>query len=91
MQQAIRAFDAATSGLTKMRNVGEHVDAYALGSGYDPSVSGRDLQVGDWSDPTFSWLSVELDVDQAMAAAEALFMAVRDAAHRQTKRYCATG
>jgi hypothetical protein len=75
---AIKSFDGALPGLAKMRNVGEHVDAYAID---DPSrhhrdISRRGLQVGSWDGTTFSWLEQDLNIDKALREAETLFMAI---------------
>lgn len=78
--EALAEFEVALPGLRVMRNVGEHVDAYAVDS---PSrhhrfVDRRMLQVGEWDGRTYTWLRdeaaqpIRLDVQEARAAAEAL-------------------
>lgn len=74
MKAAIEAFDRSLPGLTKMRNVGEHVDAYAVN---DPkrrvaSVDAGHLQVGSFDGTAYTWLGESLDIDVALAAAEKL-------------------
>jgi hypothetical protein len=74
---ALGEFDDTVPGLATMRNVGEHVEDYALGQGRDTTVSPSELQVGclDW--PVYSWLGVSLNLDSALGAAEKLLQAVR--------------
>jgi hypothetical protein len=78
---AIADFDRSLPGLATMRNVGEHVDAYATD---DPKrhhlmVTRGKLQVGSFDGTTFDWLDQNLNIDVAKTAAERLFCAVRDA------------
>lgn len=75
-----------------MRDVSEHIDEYALDSPkrHDPRISRKELQVGGWTDSTFTWhlligetgIPRVLDADTAFAAAEALYCAVRAARDR---------
>jgi hypothetical protein len=76
---ALKAFDVALPMLPMMRNVGEHIDDYALDRGRDKHVSRQALQVGAWDGRTYSWLGESLNVDVAHAAAEGLWSAVRAA------------
>jgi hypothetical protein len=81
---AIAEFDRALPNLAKIRNVGELIDAYAVD---DPKRHQRDvsrtgLQVGGFDGTTFSWLGGDLNIGDALRAAEKLFAAVRDAAKR---------
>jgi hypothetical protein len=77
---ALREFDKALPDLAKMRNVGEHIDEYAIDAGRDKSVSRKQLQVGSWDGETYSWLGHTLNIDNALAASEKLFESVRLAA-----------
>lgn len=79
VQSALREFDHVLPSLRTMRNVGEHVDAYALDKGKNNEISRRELQVGRWDGMTFYWLGSELNVDYAMTAAEDLLIALRSA------------
>lgn len=54
-----------------MRNVGEHIDEYAIEAGRDREVSRRQLQVGDFDGTTFIW------VDQAVEVADNLYREIR--------------
>jgi hypothetical protein len=78
IETAISEFDESLPGLQKMRNVGEHVDEYAVEGGRDRSVSRRALQVGSFDAATFEWLGERLDADDALAAAERLYGAIKD-------------
>jgi hypothetical protein len=72
MQQAIKAFDEALPDLLLLRNVGEHIDEYAVGDGFDSSVKWQQLQVGGWDGSTFEWLGTALNADRAIEAGKKL-------------------
>jgi hypothetical protein len=65
-----------------MRNVGEHIDDYAVDSPkrQHKEVRRQDLQVGTWDGTTYEWLGDSLNIDTAHEAAYALFVAVSTAA-----------
>ncbi len=62
-----------------MRNIGEHVDEYVVDRGRDSSVGRRALQVGTFDATTLEWLGERLNADDALAAAERLSRAIKDA------------
>lgn len=72
IERAIKAFDDALPDLPLLRNVGEHIDEYAVGEGFDSSVRWQQLQVGGWDGDTFEWLGTKLHADEAMEAARKL-------------------
>jgi hypothetical protein len=72
MQQAIKAFDEALPDLSRLRNVGEHIDEYAVGAGRDSSVGWQQLQVGGWDGVTLAWLDTKLNAEEAMEAGKKL-------------------
>ena len=79
---AIRNFDSTLPQLNLMRNVGEHIDDYAVDS---PKRRHKDihrqaLQVGTWDGTTYEWLGESLNVDAAYEAAYTLFAAISAAA-----------
>ena len=79
LSAALKAFDVALPMLPLMRNVGEHIDDYALDNGRHKDISRRSLQVGAWDGATYTWLGASLNVENARAAAETLHAAVRAA------------
>lgn len=84
LREAMADFDAQLPGLRVMRNVGEHIDAYAVDTPgrHHREVDRRQLQVGGWDGRIYRWLLdkdgewLELDVEKAKTAAEQLFEAV---------------
>jgi hypothetical protein len=84
VRAAAAAFDRAVPSLALMRNIGEHIDEYAIDhpKRHVESVDRRQLEVGWWDGTTFSWLqrpdgvTCELNVDTALRAAEQLFEAL---------------
>lgn len=79
VKAAIDAFDKALPGLGRMRNVGEHIENYAVDDSarHDKSVCGSQLQVGSWDGTVYSWLGESLDIDVALDSAQNLFQAIR--------------
>jgi len=79
VKTAVSDFDLALPGIREMRNVGEHIDSYAVDdpNGHHSVVRRQELQVGSWDGTTYSWLNHELDVDVAEAAALDLYEALR--------------
>lgn len=78
---ALRNFDHALPQLSVMRNVGEHIDDYAVDSSKrrHKDVDRCSLQVGSW-DGTYQWLGKSLNIDVAHKAAFTLFAAISAAA-----------
>jgi hypothetical protein len=72
IREAIASFDRELPDLGLLRNVGEHIDEYAVGDGNDPSVGWRQLQVGGWDGVTFEWLGTQLDAENALKAGRQL-------------------
>lgn len=79
IEEAIRVFDQALPDLATMRNVGEHIDAYAVDEPkrHHKHVVRSQLQVGAFDGKTFRWLGGELNVDEAQQAAERLYLRLR--------------
>ena len=79
---ALRNFDDALPQLSVMRNVGEHINDYAVDSSKrrHKQVGRGALQVGSWDGTTYQWLGESLNIDIAHEAAYALFAAVSAAA-----------
>ncbi|HEV7401034.1 MAG TPA: hypothetical protein VGN84_12315 [Solirubrobacterales bacterium] len=77
IRSAISEFDEALPDLGKMRNVGEHVDEYAVEKGRDRSVNRLALQTGSFDNVALDWLGGRLDADEALVTAEALHRAIK--------------
>jgi hypothetical protein len=75
---AVKAFEASLPGLATMRNVGEHIDDYALDNPkrHHKQIDSRMLQAGSWDGSTYSWLDGCINVDAAYDAAMDLHRAV---------------
>jgi hypothetical protein len=80
IKRALKQFDRTLPSLRTMRNVGEHIDEYAVDAGDDKNISPEQLQTGSWGGSALHWLGLELDFDRAMNAAEELVEAMRSAA-----------
>jgi len=78
VKTALQEFDSSLPNLSKMRNVGEHLDDYMLGIGRLHAVQRTQLQVSSWNGTAFTWLGVELDIDTALEAAGLLLRAVAE-------------
>jgi hypothetical protein len=79
IESAISEFDEALPDLRKMRNIGEHIDEYAIEKGRDRSVNRLALQAGGFDNVALDWLGGRLDADEALVAAEALHSAIKAA------------
>lgn len=81
VERAIKEFDLGLPGLKVMRDVGEHIEDYALNSSHrhrkDKTKSM--LEVGSWADPIYSWMGETLNIDEAYTYSGKIFIAVRDA------------
>lgn len=79
VEAAIREFDQALPCLKTMRNIGEHVESYAVDDPkrHNKSVSRSQLQVGQWDGTVYVWLGESLNIDVALDAARKLLEAVR--------------
>lgn len=77
-QTALQTFDTALPALAQMRNVGEHIDEYALDAPrrHHKDIDRRQLQVGSFDGVTYEWLGGALNVDDALAAGEELCRAL---------------
>jgi len=82
MAFALQNFDTALPQLSLLRNVGEHIDDYAVDSPKrrHKDVNRQALQVGSWDGTTYQWLGKSLKIDVAHDAAHTLFAAVSSAA-----------
>ena len=85
VKRAVETFDEVLPSLRRMRNIGEHIDEYAIEKGHDRQVDRRQLEVGAFDGTTFEWLGGRLNIDEGLAAGESLCRAVRDAHSAQVK------
>jgi hypothetical protein len=69
---AISRFDSSVPNVGLFRDVGEHIDDYSLGQGFNEAVGWRQLQVGEWDGNVFRWLDLNLNADEALVAARLL-------------------
>jgi hypothetical protein len=84
---ALARFDAALPSLQTMRNISEHIDAYALDSPHrhNRTIDRRQLEAGSWDGSTFRWRTKpdgtahELNIDKALDAARELYDALQEA------------
>lgn len=78
LSPALREFDASLPGLKRMRDVGEHMDEYAVGRGRHREVDMEMLEVStlDSDGPTLTWLGTSLNANCALRASEELFRAI---------------
>jgi hypothetical protein len=76
--RALAAFDEGLP-IRRMRDVGEHIDDYAVGRGKHPDVERRALEVGSFDATTLRWhiTPEELNADTALVHAEALCDVIR--------------
>jgi hypothetical protein len=73
---ALAEFDVTLPMLTKMRNVAEHFDDYAVDKGRDRSVRRGSLEVGAFGEIEFDWLGHVINADVALKAARQLFQTI---------------
>ena len=77
---ALAKFDKALPDLKKLRDIGEHMEEYAVDNPkrHVPSVDRKQLQVGSWDGTVYEWLGVKLNVNEAKSAAEELFKTLQN-------------
>jgi hypothetical protein len=81
IKAALGNFDDALPHLSSLRNVGEHIDEYAVDSSsrHDKTVSREQIQVGTWDGIVYEWLGARLKMHDALIAAEELIGALQTA------------
>lgn len=77
---AIKEFDRQVPELKKLRDIGEHIDSYAIDSPkrQRKDIDRKQLEVGSWDGAVYKWLGTSLNVDDAKNAAVSLFMTLLD-------------
>ena len=75
---ALSEFTAKLPGIRKLRDIGEHVDEYAVDSPsrHHKGYGRAGLQVATFG-VTFEWYDQSVNIDDALAAAQTLFAAVQ--------------
>ncbi len=75
VENALQIYRQSLPMLRKFRNIGEHIEDYAIDSENrrDKTVSRGQLQVGSWDGTVFDWLDEKLDVIEAKKIAIELF------------------
>lgn len=78
MVLALQNFDDVLPQLSMMRNVGEHVDDFAVDSSKRryKQLDRRSLHVGSWDGVRYQWLGESLNIDVAHDAARKLLSAI---------------
>lgn len=76
---ALSEFNAALPGIRKLRDIGEHVDEYAIDSPsrHRKGYGRAGLQVATFDGVTFEWYDQSVNIDDALAVAQTLFAAVQ--------------
>ncbi len=82
---ALSEFDRALPSLTVMRNVGEHIEDYAIGKGHDGRVDRHQIQMGTFDGVTYQWLG-KFDPVNGEWVGESLNI---DVAHDAASELCA--
>ena len=77
ISNAIGTFDRALPNLKAMRDTAEHIDDYAVDAGRNSAIGRTALEVAVIGDENIEWLGMSLDLGETVAAAEALFEAVK--------------
>jgi lysophospholipase L1-like esterase len=78
LDNALNEFDNALPNLTKMRDVAEHIDEYAVDKGKINNISRKQLEVSILDGTTLEWLDDKLDADEALKASERLFEVLKE-------------
>ena len=78
IRPAIEQFDRVLPGLKAMRDIGEHIDEYAVDATgrHRPENNRQMLEVGTRDGTTYTCLHERLNIEDAHSAAEALFAAL---------------
>lgn len=82
VKTALKIFDVAIPDLRKLRDVGEHLDVFAID---DPNrnkkyknISRTQLQVGSWDGVVYEWLDVKFNVKEARNEAIKLYKTLQN-------------
>lgn len=89
IRAALEQFDDVLPGLRTMRNIGEHIDSYAVDDPkrHDPTIDRTMLQVARWDNHNYRWLGIHLNTDAALAAGRRLYRELRQAQAAYASRH----
>lgn len=78
---AIEQINRALPGIKDARDVAEHVDEYAIDQGRKKSVARQSLETSTMEEdgPTRHWIGTRTNAREALAASQALFLAITEA------------
>ena len=80
VKQIQKEFTDSIPYLKKLRDIGEHFDAYSMDDGKLKDMSRKSLQVGTWSEDglNFTWLDEEIDVMKCQESAIKLYESMQE-------------
>lgn len=76
VKKLLGEFDSKLPSRKSMRNIAEHIDEYAIGRGNDKEKDRRGLEVIRVSGTDFNWMEENINSDDALAAANALWHSI---------------
>ena len=76
--KALGEFDSALPNLKTMRDVAEHIDDYAVDSGWKEDISRKMLEVSKIKGTELEWLNYKLDAREALKSSEKLFKVLKE-------------
>ena len=76
VKKELAEFDAKLPGRQNMRDIAEHIDDYAIGAGKVRFKDPKDLEFIRLDDKEFVWMDETINADDALAAAESLFLSI---------------
>ena len=77
MQQAIKEYDKRLPALKDLRDITEHYDDYLLKQGRISNVDRSKLLTKIMSPESIDWMGYSMNLNESMAAAEALFQEIK--------------
>ncbi len=84
LEKALKDFDSELPDITKMRNVLEHFEEYAIDRGRNKQISRKELEVSYFGPTSFEWLSEKLDTEKVLHSCQKFYGAIK-ASHKIKK------
>ena len=78
LEKALKDFDSELPDITKMRNVLEHFEEYAIDRGRNIQISRKELEASSFSPISFEWLGEKLDTEKVLHSCQKLYGAIKD-------------